>query len=583
MPHHKQERTKDTHHKQAPHGHAATQGKGQPQQEQPKTQQAPQTQHQKTKKSHQRHNVAKAKATSKAKQPRPDTTKEQTTAEPQIIKFAADASKVFNLSLPTADMLPQIPHAEMALPAIHAIKQKFNTTVQQEPELTEFFSHLMLKHYECIKEQGWVSRNPNLICLDFATTALMVSLSYIQGSIDFDEIIDNANQKADYKLMWQTLLPLTVQLKQPYIEQLLLTNWLLVSQSLRSQFEWPAEYPATTQEVLTAFTQLLSNLYYFQAWFHGTRLEYKRPNIQEVDDGLHWTFTSPRFDTVMLGAPELSYITRIPPATEEQPWTGFVRMVDCTNMRDMSYLFSDCVTNEGEGMQLIIDALKENGQDISHVLFFIHGAEGADQITKTIVEAGSNYLILAHNDDITEDGQKPTVQTLRSQYYYYECRHAFSSLKELTAFTSLPLEKFTGIESDEFTFITSLDLTVDDNAAKVVCALDESTGALALTDTVDMLAEHEYDFAYCAVDSEMLIGADVLNETLCYFVLEQLRHNPEELAYVQAALKERGITHKVKLQYNFFVEDMLVEHCDLFLHFLGKFMYPLLKQIKEPQ
>ena len=512
--------------------------------------------------------------------PKDSITALRPTLEPELLKFVSAASKIFNLQLMPAAMMPPVEEDWVTLSYIHELQRQLNAKVQQEPELTAFFTQLMRKHYEYIKEQGWENRNQQLICYDMASSALMIILGYLRGFDDFRELIATGNEYMVQLVLLNTVLPLTIRPDQTYFHPLLMRIWLAV---IKKSGPWPRFNPYSPpreKDALQALTKLLSGLYLFHAGRHGTRLEYKLPDIP-TDKSFHATFKTPRFDSITLYPQCLTNATRIPPATEERSWSGMLHMVDNTNMRDMFYLLSESVTNEAEGVKLLTDALKENGQDISHVLFMLWEEVAADQITKAIVDAGANYLIFVNKDALFYRGDRPTIKELRRQHFF-GCRHVFTSSKELLAYTTpdVDVDKLLDIDVQNFVFVTSLDLSIDDNAVKLACSLDESWLDLVLKNSEEVLEQGKYDIEECAAQIVELTKLDLSHEMFADFILRQLK-NPRELALVQATFDANGITMRAKAKRSTVIEAL--QEGSLFLHFFGKFMYPLLKRIKEPQ
>lgn len=524
--------------------------------------------------------TAKSKATTATKatkaaqsaKPSADRDTVNTSPEPQIIPFNPVSHKLFDLKLLPDELILRT--YGMAPSVLHDYQNQLNQLLQEDENVTTFFSTLMYKHYAALKEKGldYSNCDLNLLCFDISTMALTFILGVLQGHSTLYEQMTELNSNPFYRVTMHSVLPQSMPFEQHYHPQQLVSCWLNVL--LEKEFCNPRDL--TTQEgALRVFPKLLSNLAFFQAWRQGHNREFCNPNASSMGPKNRLHFKSPRFDIIHINPLYMSVATQIPPITEGQVFSGAIPFLDCSNMKDFYYGLSAPVSSEYEGMKRVITALKSCGYDLSHVLFFLMSTTAAEQTTKAITEAGAHYFILS--DDMGYQKGKPRVEKLREKNFF-GCNFVFRHVTELAPYTNLPVHKLSFIDSAADLFITSLDFTADDNATKLLCALD-GMWLFAQTSSAKDRVSNASDVEELVSASLVAGGLYQVRDAFHDFVFAKLQE-PEECNLVKAVLLERSIIKRfVAARKNV---PLVLSQGDLFLHFLGQFFTPLLKDIEEP-
>lgn len=118
--------------------------------------------------------TAKGKATTATKstkaaqtaKPSADKDTVNTTTEPQIIPFNPVVHKLFDLKLLPDDLIMRT--YGMVPSVLHDYQNQLNQLLQEDENVTTFFSTLMYKHYAALKEKGldYSNCDRDLLCFD---------------------------------------------------------------------------------------------------------------------------------------------------------------------------------------------------------------------------------------------------------------------------------------------------------------------------------------------------------------------------------------------------------------------------------
>lgn len=475
---------------------------------------------------------------------------------------AAQAEQVLNLKLATLDMLQPKYHAVKELQTIRELQHRFFACFKQESELISFLSKFMHANYDFAQDKGWALRQKKLLCLDFSTTGLILISGYFQGFYKFSDLIAMADKNLEQRVALHTLFPLTLPFTQPYMAMPILSTWLTVM--LCAQID-PQTYQNDQATLRQNFIRLLDILKLLQPCAYGTILHYDKISELTEDGVIKKVFNTPRFDLISFVGSDLTLATAESIFEFERPLP--LNLVDCTNKRDLFYLFEKRVTSEGEAMHQLIAALKENGQNMSRVLFWVWHKPTSDQISKAILEAGANYLFFMTEADFPNLDEALTFNELGQLFYKW--RHCFADLNEFASFTQQPVENFPLLSKLKFKFVTSLDLNKEDNAEKLYCAIDEVDLGIKKYLANIKTAKFGDNMDACVTLYSLLSGLSTVKQDFQDFVLAQL-HQSEQLAYAQEMCQERKVKRRISAER--ISVSYVLKVPELFWHFFGKFM-----------